>query len=61
VKYVSLQVTQLSGYERYIHGKTLGGYSHVLLVYRTESRVIQTPMVRPIQVIKKDWIRDLLD
>jgi hypothetical protein len=47
----------LEGYSR----KNRCGYSHVLLVYGTQSRVIQTPEVRPIQVIKKDWIRDLFD
>jgi len=37
------------------------GYTHVLLIYRTQSRVIQAPEVRPVQVIKEDGIRDLFD
>jgi hypothetical protein len=61
VKYVSLQVTQLSGYQRDIHGKTRCRYSHVLFIYGTQGRVIQAPEVGPIQVIKKDGIGDLLD
>jgi hypothetical protein len=36
-------------------------YTHVLFIYGTQSRVIQAPEVWPVQVIKKDWVRDLLD
>jgi hypothetical protein len=44
-----------------IHGKIRRKYSHVLFIYGTQGRVIQAPEVGPVQVIKKDGIRDLLD
>jgi hypothetical protein len=36
-------------------------YPHVLFIYGAQGRVIQAPEVGPIQIIKKDGIRDLLD
>jgi hypothetical protein len=36
-------------------------YIHVLLVHGAQSRVVQAPKVRPIQVIQKDGVRDLFD
>lgn len=46
---------------RGIFTDTWRNYSHVLFVYGTQGRVIQAPEVGPIQVIKEDGIRDLLD
>lgn len=35
--------------------------SHILLVTRAQSRIIETSISRHVQVVQEDWIGDLLD